>query len=118
MEEEGARQLGGKVRFTLRDKVKDGKLLVQQGVIAGCAGGTFENLCDAADILDGARVGSGEFGLSVYPSSQPVNLELTRNGVMARLMTAGATIRTAFCGPCFGAGDVPANNALSTRPGR
>ncbi len=115
VEEEGARQLGGKVRFTLRDKVKDGKLLVQQGVIAGCAGGTFENLCDAADILDGARVGSGEFGLSVYPSSQPVNLELTRNGVMARLMTAGATIRTAFCGPCFGAGDVPANNALSIR---
>ncbi len=115
VEEDGARQLGGKVRFTLRDKVKDGKLLVQQGVIAGCAGGTFENLCDAADILDGARVGSGAFGLSVYPSSQPVNLELTRNGVMARLMTAGAVIRTAFCGPCFGAGDVPANNALSIR---
>ena len=115
VEEDGARQLGGKVRFTLRDKVKDGKLLVQQGVIAGCAGGTFENLCDAADILDGERVGSGAFGLSVYPSSQPVNLELTRNGVMARLMTAGAVIRTAFCGPCFGAGDVPANNALSIR---
>ena len=95
---------------------KDGQLLRRSGRDRRLLpAARIENLCDAADILDGARVGSGEFWLSVYPSSQPVNLELTRNGVIARLMTAGATIRTAFCGPCFGAGDVPANGALSIR---
>jgi len=93
----------------------DGKLRVEQGVIAGCAGGTFSNLCAAADILDGKSIGSGEFALSVYPSSQPVMMELMKNGSLGKLMAAGATVRTAFCGPCFGAGDVPANGSLSIR---
>ena len=116
VEKDAARQLDNpNITFTLRDKIKNGRLQVQQGVIAGCAGGTYENICEAADILDYASVGSGEFALSVYPSSQPVNLALTKNGVMARLMVSGATIRTAFCGPCFGAGDVPANGGLSVR---
>ncbi|WP_058486253.1 hydratase [Defluviitalea phaphyphila] len=104
-----------KIKFTLRDKIKDGKLRVDQGVIAGCAGGTFENICDAADILEGASIGADSFSLSVYPGSQPINLCLMENGVTARLATAGAVIRSAFCGPCFGAGDVPANNGLSIR---
>jgi aconitate hydratase len=102
-------------RFTLRDKVRDGALHVQQAVIAGCAGGTFENICAAADILRGSAVGLGELALSVYPSSQPVYLELVKNGTIGDLMMTGASLRTAFCGPCFGAGDVPANNALSIR---
>lgn len=106
---------GGKVDFKLRDKIVDGKIHIQQGVIAGCAGGTFENICAAADILHGQSVGSGVFRLSLYPSSQPVNLELTRAGVMADLMQAGAILHTAFCGPCFGAGDTPANNEFSIR---
>ena len=101
--------------FTLTDKVKDGKLYVDQGVIAGCAGGTYENICAAADILKGGSIGAEAFALSVYPSSQPVFLELMNNNRLAWLMQAGATIRTAFCGPCFGAGDVPANNGLSIR---
>ena len=101
--------------FTLTDKVKDGKLYVDQGVIAGCAGGTYENICAAADILKGGSIGAEAFALSVYPSSQPVFLELMKNSRLAWLMEAGATIRTAFCGPCFGAGDVPANNCLSIR---
>ena len=101
--------------FTLRDKVRNGKLLVKQGVIAGCAGGTFDNICDAADILRGQNIGAGEFALSVYPSSQPTFLSLVENGAVATLMTAGATVRSAFCGPCFGAGDTPANNTLSIR---
>lgn len=103
------------VKFTLKDKVKNGKLYVEQGVIAGCAGGGFENICDATDILAGKYIGSDEFSLSVYPASQPVYLELVKNGSVAKLMETGATVRTAFCGPCFGAGDVPANNGLSIR---
>lgn len=104
-----------KVKYTLKDKIRDGKLYVEQGVIAGCAGGGFENICDAADILEGKYIGSDEFSLSVYPASQPVYLELVKNGSVAKLMQTGATVRTAFCGPCFGAGDVPANNGLSIR---
>ena len=107
--------LDGKVPYTLRDKVIDGKLYVEQGIIAGCAGGGFENLCDVADMLDGQSIGDGRFSLSVYPASQPVYMELIRNGSIAKIMETGATVRTAFCGPCFGAGDVPANNAFSIR---
>ncbi|MDD6206917.1 MAG: hydratase [Clostridiales bacterium] len=103
------------VNFTLKDKVHNGKLYVEQGVIAGCAGGGYENICDAADILRGKFIGNDEFSLSVYPASQPVFMELVKNGRVADLMETGATIRTAFCGPCFGAGDVPANNGLSIR---
>ena len=103
------------VKFTLKDKVHGGKLYVEQGVIAGCAGGGFENICDAADILRGKYIGNDEFSLSVYPASQPVFMELVKNGRVADLMATGATIRTAFCGPCFGAGDVPANRGLSVR---
>lgn len=103
------------VNFTLKDKVRDGKLYVEQGVIAGCAGGGFENICDAADILRGRNIGADEFSLSVYPASQPVFMELVKNGAVADLMATGATIRTAFCGPCFGAGDVPSNKGLSIR---
>ncbi len=104
-----------KVQYTLKDKVRNGKLYVEQGVIAGCAGGGFENICDAADILHGKYIGADEFSLSVYPSSQPVFMELVKNGCIADLMQSGATVRSAFCGPCFGAGDVPPNNGLSIR---
>ena len=107
--------LEGKVPYCLTDKIKNGKLYVEQGVIAGCGGGGYENLCAAADILRGHSIGADEFSLSVYPASQPIYLELVRNGRIADLMATGATIRTAFCGPCFGAGDVPANNGLSIR---
>lgn len=107
--------LGENIDFTLRDKIKNGKLYVEQGVIAGCAGGGYENICDATDILDGKNIGSDAFSLSVYPASQPIYMELVKNGSIAKLMGTGATIRTAFCGPCFGAGDVPANNSLSIR---
>lgn len=107
--------LDGKVPFTLKDKVRDGKLYVEQGIIAGCAGGGFENICDAADILKGASIGSDAFTLSVYPASTPIYVELAKNGVLASLMQTGAVVKTAFCGPCFGAGDTPANNALSIR---
>lgn len=103
------------VEFTLKDKVHDGRLYVEQGVIAGCAGGGFENLCAAADILRGKNIGADEFSLSVYPASQPIFMELVKNGRIADFMAAGATVRTAFCGPCFGAGDVPANKGLSIR---
>ena len=103
------------VKYTLKDKVRDGKLYVEQGVIAGCAGGGYENICDAADILRGKFIGADEFSLSVYPASQPVFMELVKNGRVADLMATGATIRTAFCGPCFGAGDVPSNKGLSIR---
>lgn len=106
---------GSKVQFTLRDKIKNGKLFVQQGVIAGCAGGTYDNICDAADVISGNSIGDGEYALSVYPSSQPTYMSLVENGAITKLMAAGATVRTAFCGPCFGAGDVPPNNALSIR---
>ncbi|MBQ8637668.1 MAG: hydratase [Lachnospiraceae bacterium] len=107
--------LGNKVPYTLRDKIKDGRLYVEQGVIAGCAGGGFENLCDVADILNGQSIGTDKFSLSVYPASQPVFMELIKNGSIAKIMETGATVRTAFCGPCFGAGDVPSNNGLSIR---
>ena len=113
--EAAAKFNNGKVKFTLRDKIKNGKLQVQQGVIAGCAGGTYDNLCDAADILRGHDIGANEYALSVYPSSQPTFMALVKNGAIADLMAAGATVRTAFCGPCFGAGDVPPNNGLSIR---
>ncbi|OKZ83925.1 MAG: hydratase [Clostridium sp. 44_14] len=104
-----------KVNYTLKDKVHNGRLYVEQGVIAGCAGGGFENVCDAADILRGKYIGADEFSLSVYPSSQPVFMELVKNGTIADLMETGATVRSAFCGPCFGAGDVPPNNGLPIR---
>jgi aconitase A len=107
--------LGGGVNFSLRDKVRNGKLYVEQGIIAGCAGGGFENICDSADILNGTSIGSDEFTLSVYPASTPVYMELVKNGSIAKLMGAGAVVKTAFCGPCFGAGDTPANNAFSIR---
>ncbi len=116
VEATGNKQLDNpKIKFSLQDKIVNGRLKVDQGVIAGCAGGTYDNLCDAADILRGVSIGNDEFALSVYPSSQPVFLQLVENGAIASLMTAGATVRTAFCGPCFGAGDVPSNNALSIR---
>jgi len=104
-----------KIKYSLKDKVRNGKLYVDQGTIAGCAGGGFENICDATDILNGKFIGADEFSLSVYPASQPVFMELVKNGSVAKLMASGATIRTAFCGPCFGAGDVPANNGFSIR---
>lgn len=107
--------LGGAVDFTLKDKIRDGRLYVDQGIIAGCAGGGFENICDAADILRGKSIGADEFTLSVYPASMPVYMELVKNGAAADLMGAGAVMKTAFCGPCFGAGDTPANNAFSIR---
>ena len=115
VEKKAGISLDNKVKFTLRDKIHNGKLYVEQGVIAGCAGGGFENICDAADILKGRSIGSDEFSLSVYPASQPVFMELIKNGKIADIMATGATVRTAFCGPCFGAGDVPANNGLSIR---
>ncbi len=103
------------LKLGLADKITSRGIRVDQGVIAGCAGGTYDNLVASADILKGANIGSGEFALSVYPASQPVFLELMRDGAAAELMSAGATIRSAFCGPCFGAGDVPANGGLSIR---
>ena len=115
VEKEAAKVAGGRADFTLSDKIVDGKVVVQQGVIAGCAGGNYTNVVEAANALRGKSCGYGEFSLSVYPSSQPVNIELTRNGAIADLMAAGAIIRSAFCGPCFGAGDTPANNGLSIR---
>ncbi len=107
--------LEGAVEYSLRDKIRGGKFYVEQGVIAGCAGGGFENICDAADILNGQSCGNGEFALNVYPASQPVYMELIRNGAAEKLMAAGAVLKTAFCGPCFGAGDTPANNSFSIR---
>ena len=107
--------LGDKVAFSLKDKVHNGKLYVDQGIIAGCAGGGFENICAAADILKGRSIGSDEFTLSVYPASMPVYMELIKNGSAAMLMETGAVLKTAFCGPCFGAGDTPSNNGFSIR---
>ena len=107
--------LDGKIDFTLKNKVHDGKLYVDQGIIAGCAGGGFENICAAADILKGASIGSDAFTLSVYPASTPIYMELAKNGALATLLSTGAIVKTAFCGPCFGAGDTPANNAFSIR---
>ena len=107
--------LGGAVDFTLRDKVRDGRMYVDQGIIAGCAGGGFENICAAADILKDAYIGADEFTLSIYPASTPIYMELAKNGRLADLIKTGAIVKTAFCGPCFGAGDTPANNAFSIR---
>ena len=107
--------LDGAVDYSLRDKVRDGKLYIDQGIIAGCAGGGYENICAAANILKGASIGSDEFTLSVYPASTPIYMELVKNGAVADLMQTGAIVKTAFCGPCFGAGDTPANNAFSIR---
>lgn len=107
--------LDGKVDFTLKDKVRDGRLYVEQGIIAGCAGGGYENIVDAADILRGHYIGADEFTLSVYPASTPIYMELAKNGRLADIMQTGAVVKTAFCGPCFGAGDTPANNAFSIR---
>ena len=107
--------LDGQVDFKLTDKVRNGKLYVEQGIIAGCAGGGFENLCAAADIIKGKSIGADEFTLSVYPASTPIYMELVKNGAAAALMESGAIVKTAFCGPCFGAGDTPSNNSLSIR---
>ena len=107
--------LDGAVDFTLKNKVKNGKFIVDQGIIAGCAGGGFENICAAADIIRGKYIGSDEFTFSVYPASTPIYMELVQNGAVADLMEAGTIVKTAFCGPCFGAGDTPANNAFSIR---
>ncbi len=115
VERKAAVSLEGKVPFTLKNKVRDGRLYVDQGIIAGCAGGGFENICDAADILRGASIGADAFTLSVYPASTPIYMELAKNGVLADLLATGAVVKTAFCGPCFGAGDTPANNAFSIR---
>ena len=107
--------LDGAVDFHLKDKVKNGKFMVDQGIIAGCAGGGFENICAAADILKGRYIGADGFTLSVYPASMPVYMELIKNGCAATILETGAVMKTAFCGPCFGAGDTPANNAFSIR---
>ena len=107
--------LDGAVDYKLTDKIRNGKFYVEQGVIAGCAGGGFENICAAADILDGASIGPDEFTLNVYPASMPVYMELIKNGAAAKIMKTGAIMKTAFCGPCFGAGDTPSNNAFSIR---
>ncbi|MFO7612813.1 MAG: hydratase [Clostridia bacterium] len=106
---------GGRTEFVLSDKIRDGNIMVDQGIIAGCAGGTYENILDAAAIMNGKGTGNGDFSLSVYPQSQPVYFALNKAGAVNRLMSSGAIIKTAFCGPCFGAGDVPANNSLSIR---
>lgn len=115
VEKRAAVSLDGAVDYTLKNKVVNGKFMVDQGIIAGCAGGGFENICAAADIMKGSYIGSDEFTLSVYPASMPVYMELIKNGCAATLMETGAVLKTAFCGPCFGAGDTPANNAFSIR---
>ena len=114
-EKRALESLDGAVEFSLLDKVRDGKFYVDQGIIAGCAGGGFENICAAADILKGSSIGSDGFTLSVYPASMPVYMELVKNGCAAAIMETGAVMKTAFCGPCFGAGDTPANRAFSIR---
>ncbi|MBQ9361296.1 MAG: hydratase [Lachnospiraceae bacterium] len=115
VEERAKVSFGDRVEVDLTKKVHDGRLLVDQGIIAGCAGGGFENLCAAADILDGADIGSDEFTMSVYPASMPIYAELIKNGAMSKFVDAGVVVKTCFCGPCFGAGDTPANNAFSIR---
>lgn len=115
VEERARVSLDGQVSYSLKDKVRNGKLYVDQGIIAGCAGGGFENICAASDILKGKYIGSDEFTLSVYPASTPIYMELMKNGAAASLLETGAVLKTAFCGPCFGAGDTPANNAFSIR---
>ncbi len=108
-------QFGDKVKYSLKDKITDKGIMVEQGIIAGCSGGMFESICEAADILKGKSVGDGYFSLSVYPSSVPINIALLNNGVQKTLLEAGALFKPCFCGPCFGAGDVPSNSALSIR---
>ena len=115
VEKRAAVSLDGAVDYTLKNKVKNGRFYVDQGIIAGCAGGGFENICAAADILKNAYIGSDNYTLSVYPASMPIYMELIKNGCAAALMETGAVLKTAFCGPCFGAGDTPANNAFSIR---
>ncbi len=116
VEEEGRKLIDNpSITFSLTDKIVDGRLKVDQAVVAGCAGGTFENLCDIASIVDGHSIGNESLAFSVYPASQPVYYELVRNGMAAKMMAAGVVIKTAFCGPCFGAGDTPANNSISIR---
>lgn len=117
VEKDAERLIGGNsdIKFTLIDKIVNGKLQVQQGIIAGCAGGGYTNVMEAAHILRGAQCGADEFTLSVYPSSMPVYMDLVKKGAVSELMAAGAVLKTAFCGPCFGAGDTPANNGLSIR---
>ena len=115
VEKRAAVSLDGAVDYTLKNKVKNGKFVVDQGIIAGCAGGGFENICAAADIMKGSYIGCDEFTLSVYPASTPIYMELMKNGCAATLLETGAILKTAFCGPCFGAGDTPANNAFSIR---
>ena len=115
VEQKALVSLDGAVEYLLQDKIRDGKLYVEQGIIAGCAGGGFENICAAAEIIKGKNIGSDAFTFSVYPASTPVYMELVRNGAVADLMAAGTIVKTAFCGPCFGAGDTPANNAFSIR---
>ena len=114
-EERAKVSFGDKVEFELMSKLRDGKFHVDQGIIAGCAGGGFENICAAADILNGASIGDREFTLSVYPASMPVYMEIIKNGCAAKILETGAILKTAFCGPCFGAGDTPSNNAFSIR---
>ena len=115
VEEACNKQLGGKVTMDLRRNIVDGKVTCDQGVIVGCSGGMYENIVEAARILDGQSIGSGYFDMSVYPSSTPISLAVTKNGTAAKLMEAGCVMKPAFCGPCFGAGDTPANNTLSIR---
>ncbi|MCR4678013.1 MAG: hydratase [Lachnospiraceae bacterium] len=115
VEERAKVSFGEKVNYSLQDKIRDGKLYVDQGIIAGCAGGGFENICAAADIMDDAYIGNDEFTFSVYPASMPIYMELVKNGCITKLIKSGAVIKTAFCGPCFGAGDTPSNNAFSIR---
>lgn len=115
VEEKAKVSLDNAVEYSLQDKIRDGKFYVEQGIIAGCAGGGFENICAAADIIRGKNIGSDAFTFSVYPASTPIYMELVRNGAVADLLAAGTIVKTAFCGPCFGAGDTPANNAFSIR---
>ena len=115
VEEKAKVSLDGAVDYTLQDKIVDGRLYVEQGIIAGCAGGGFENICAAADIIRGRYIGADEFTFSVYPASTPIYMELVKNGAAAALMETGAVMKTAFCGPCFGAGDTPSNNGFSIR---
>ncbi len=115
VEERAKVSLGKETAFSLQNKIVDGKLYCDQGIIAGCSGGGFENICAAADILRDKSIGNGKYNLSVYPASMPIYMQLMKNGVAAELTEAGAVMKTAFCGPCFGAGDTPANNAFSIR---
>ena len=115
VEQKALVSLDGAVEYSLQDKIRDGKLYVDQGIIAGCAGGGFENICAAADIIKGHNIGSDAFTFSVYPASMPIYMELVKNGAVSDLLEAGTVVKTAFCGPCFGAGDTPANNAFSIR---